>query len=59
MDDARRGAIYREGQEANDKNRRVMRDRRGILASNPYEAGSEEWRVWREAYQYRDMINDG
>lgn len=52
--------IRREGEAANDHNRRVYRLGRGVLLRNPYtgkNAAAAE--VWEQGYQYRDMVNDG
>lgn len=63
MDDSERTRAKmeanREGQAANDNNRRVYRTHKGALLENPYPAGSEKFKGWNEGYQYRDMVNDG
>jgi hypothetical protein len=59
MSDEERAKYFREGCEANDHNRRVYRRQQGTTKGNPYEVDSEEWKVWRDAYAYRDMVNDG
>ncbi len=51
---------FQQGQDANDHNRRVFRQRHsGTPKSNPYLNGSDQHRRWNEGYQYRDMVNDG
>lgn len=51
--------FYREGESANDNNRRCSRTRKGQYQWNPYPQGSAEWKLWNDGYQYRDMVNDG
>lgn len=52
----RRQECFREGRDANHRNRR-----RGAndWATCPYPTGSEESKWWREGYNYQDMVNDG
>lgn len=58
-DEARLGRCSQEGMDANDHNRRVYRNQRGMTKGNPYPLDSEEWKAWRDGYSYRDMVNDG
>ena len=51
--------IRREGENANDHNRRVYRNGKGVVKGNPYQVGSDQWKAWRDGYAYRDMVNDG
>ena len=50
---------FRDGQDANDHNRRVYRNGRGTMKGNPFEVGSSAWKAWKDGYAYRDMVNDG
>lgn len=57
--DRARAEAFREGERANDNNRRVLRYQKGILLNNPYPSGSIKHSGWSAGYQYRDMVNDG
>lgn len=59
MADTERERCRREGEDANDHNRRVYRTHQGVLKGNPYEMGTDEWKAWQAGYAYRDMVNDG
>lgn len=55
--------IRKDGEVANDHNRRLYRNQKGgeVLRPNPYDPVTEptEWKTWNAGYQYRDMVNDG
>lgn len=50
---------WREGCDACDHNLQVIRRGKGSVKANPYPLDSQEYKEWRQGYEYRSMVNDG
>lgn len=51
--------IFQEGCNANDHNKRALRNSSMRWISNPYPVDSVEHLRWQQGYCYRSMVNNG
>lgn len=54
-----REECFKQGETANDHNRRICRIQFGERIDCPYVHGTDQAKWWNDGYQYRDMVNDG